>query len=101
MARQLKTLPFAIFIRRQKIFCVYRNMMRIVRKLDDVSLRKSIVSQIQLSFRGNRHLSDSAAIKSCLTEANRSLEQLQAMVDQPKEEETSKYSVGTDWPWMR
>ncbi len=107
-SRRLKTVPFANFIRRQKVLSLYRVMQRTGRRIVDEQLRQSVSVQLRTSFKANAHLSDNAAIKACLLEGNRSLQLLQSMLtDQQvvatgeKESSDAQYVVGTDWPWSR
>jgi len=104
MSRKIKTLPFALFIKRQKVLTLYRNMHRATRKVADTDLRRSITEQIQSAFRINSTLEDNSAIKACMTEANRSLSQIEALAETtvgPGGSSDDQYVVGQDWPWSR
>jgi primosomal protein N'' len=101
MSRNIKTLPFALFIKRQKVLVLYRSLHRTARRIADADLRNSIREQIRSSFHINATLEDNTAIKACLTEANRSLAQIEALVESSSTSTDDQYTVGQDWPWAR
>lgn len=100
--RKLNTLPFAVFIRRQKALSLYRNLLRSARYISDPNIRTSIQNEIVNNFRINSTLADSTAIKSCMTEGMRTIEQIDALANKVGDDNRhndSKYTVGTEWPW--
>jgi hypothetical protein len=100
-----KTVPFAIFIRRQKVLTLYRLLFRAARKIDNIELRKSVSIQISSGFRSNANLADSMAIKSSILEGHRYLDQIRSMSSHDSlsssKENVDTFVVGTDWPWSR
>ena len=86
-------------MRKQKILTLYRSLIKSAIKIEDKELRQSIRVQIRNAFNENRLLSDTVAIKSCLTEAKRSLAQIEAL--SVKSDSSEHVVVGTNWPWSR
>ena len=100
--RKLNTLPFAVFIRRQKALSLYRNLLRSTRYIGDQNVRMSIHAEIVNSFRINSKLIDSTAINTSMTEGNRTITQIDALANKTGDDnrhDDSKYTVGTEWPW--
>jgi|Transcript_12643 hypothetical protein len=107
------SIPFHIFIRRQKVLQMYKDFRRASRKVPDPDLRISLKNQIISEFRTHSTKQDAAAIKSLLGEGMRSLLRLRSMgvdnlndFDSGKsilndEEDPESGRVGTGWPWSR
>ena len=101
MSRKLNVVPFALFVRRQQVLCMYRTFYRTARRISDKDLQISILDQIRTSFKTNAQITDNSTVKACIAEGKRSLQQLESIVETAGVSEKEKYVVGNDWPWGR
>lgn len=116
MSRLGPTLPLRLFIRRQQVLQLYRNMLRAAKRVDDVSVQDSLRQEIRNEFVNSKNLKDNAAIKTALVTGQRSLSRLEDMSTAPSSSKKATQSdsnswintaddtdvrgrVGTGWPW--
>jgi hypothetical protein len=115
MSSRLKNvLPLGIFIRRQQVVKLYRQLLKSARNLTNKTLAVEIKAQIICDFARNKYITDSLAIRTLVQEGTRNAKQLQDMditsnnskvsADSwmnTSEEGDERGRVGTGWPWSK
>jgi hypothetical protein len=115
MSSRLKNvLPLGIFIRRQQVVKLYRQLLKSAGKLTNRTLAVEIKRQIVNDFARNKHITDSLAIRTLVQEGTRNAKQLQDMditnsgsksgADSwmnSSDEGDERGRVGTGWPWSK
>jgi hypothetical protein len=96
-------LPLHVFVHRQKVLRLLRTMLRCTRRIDNLPLRYDMVQQINREFAKNKHVPDPMLRRNLITEGNRQLEDLEALVrkSEPNSEEVGAKEVGKGWPWEK
>ncbi len=102
-------LPFHLFMRRQKVLQLYRNMLRANQNITDQNLRLDLRAEIKREFQRGKSLTDAASINQSLTEGQRQLVMLRSLGDNSVsdgwlssgEEHDKRGRVGQGWPWER
>lgn len=118
MSRRLgKTLPLKVFIRRQQVLTLYRQLLKTSKGVVDEDVRNGIRQEIRSGFAQGKILTDSASIKTSIVAGQRSLSQLEDMCGvkpsnsakqqipdagswiNTKDKDDVRGRVGTGWPW--
>lgn len=121
MSRLGPTLPLRVFIRRQQVLHLYRNLLKAAKRVDDASLRDSLHLEIRNEFVHSKDLKDNSAIKTALVTGQRSLGRLEDLCSSSKastakngkhvsdrnsnswmntsDDSDVRGRVGTGWPW--
>lgn len=118
MSRRLgNTLPLKVFIRRQQVLTLYRNLLKTSRGVSDGDVRQGIQQEIRSGFAQCKTLTDSSSIKTSIVAGQRSLTQLEDMCGvkpsssakqsipdagswiNTKDKDDVRGRVGTGWPW--
>ncbi|GFN99270.1 lyr motif-containing protein 2 [Plakobranchus ocellatus] len=68
------------FILRSEVLKLYRSMLRVTYRIDDVEQRKNLQQWIRTDFENNRHHSDEEAIRMMLSKGKLSLRELEQAV---------------------
>jgi hypothetical protein len=71
------------FIRQAQTLKLFRDFLRKIRKVPDLSLQLQLRQEVKSQFRYNSQLVDSMAIKSAMIEASRSMKQIEALAAAP------------------
>ena len=103
-------LPLHYFIRKSQVIHTFRSLLRSAGKIDDLSLRDDIKTQIISNFRLNKNI-PSDQISIALQDANNQLKIIQTMEKRHSIPQDSwlhsstnddiKGRIGTGWPWQR
>lgn len=112
MSRLGKTLPLHVFVRRQQVLRLYRDMLKSARSIEDVLLKQSLKAQIKTEFRIGAALVDNNATKTAIAHGQRCLVQLDELSGRKrdsrktegswldtKDEQDVRGRVGSGWPW--
>lgn len=90
---------FGEYLRKRRVLSIFRSMLKATRQLEDKELRKSIKTEIVGTFKKCQSISDMMTIKTCISNAERTLTQLNSMVN--NNGSSAQYRIGTEWPWSR
>ena len=104
-------LPFSLFIQRQNVIRLYREMLRYTKKINDIEVKNGIIVEIRAGFKLNKDLSEFSAINSLLLEGKKHLKQIKAL-SSPDEYDSDSWinksegedlrgRVGSGWPWEK
>lgn len=74
-------LSFKRFMLRSEVLKLYREMLRIAKKVPTEQQRKELTDWIRHDFKSNKHVTDEEAIKMMITRGRMSLKELQSTVD--------------------
>ena len=78
-----KVLSLKDFIRQAQTLKLFRDFLRKIRQVPDISLQMQLRQEVKSQFRYNAQLVDSMAIKSAMIEASRSMKQIDALASTP------------------
>jgi hypothetical protein len=96
---------FHQFLRKNQAVTLFRTMLVKARLIKSDDVRLNVMKEIRLQFRQNQCASDPAVIRMLITEAGRSLKQIEALGEEswkPADDTPAElYRVGTNWPWER
>ena len=112
MSRLGSTLPLHVFVHRQQVLHLYRNLLKGARRTPDVVLAASLKDQIRTDFKNGKNLKDKVSIKSAIVNGQKSLIRLDDLngtnqgttiksgswID-TKDDEDVRGRVGAGWPW--
>ncbi len=98
MLAKKEILPLSVFIRRSHVLKLYKDIFRITKRLKDDQVRASLMNEARVSFKANKAVTDAIVIKSCLVEAERSLQRLRTLASNDNVNNVDKV-VGHGWPW--
>ena len=119
MSRLANTLPLHVFIKRQQVLRLYRQLLKTARGIEDEQLRASLREEVRIEFKNSKSLVDKVAIKTAIIQAQKSLTQLEDLSSRKSTASSGNTSkakvtgswldssesgdirgrVGTGWPW--